>query len=172
MKATPPTMEELKDLGQKMLEDARNELLAGDTFNPKIVLGDPVLGSGQLLIVVGGSLMNSPAAQLKIAERVKSLIDEKGYMHAVMVFDTYALTTSSAEEDMVVSILQHAGVRLEDVAKMGFGRLSQRLMVIVQTVSATITIGSTYKRKENGDPYDFGEAVELKNVDSGMFKFF
>jgi hypothetical protein len=173
MTNTPPTLEELRQLGLTWIENARQQLIETRQVIPVIYLGDPVDGTASVLIGIDGNIMNSPAAKQDLVTRVKKEIGEHGYMHVVTVTDSYGMEVGK-EDWLKIELLRRTfNLSLPDIAKAGFGEVTETVSVFIETVTSALVLQLKYHRGPDGNVESFDPVSELEGGQfSGRFKFF
>ncbi len=174
MTRTPPTIEDLKKLGMSLLDSAKEQLKDGKSFVPTIILGDAADGTGGTVVGIVGDLLNSNEAKDGIVRKVRELIEEHGYMHSVSLLDTYVLGVHRDDRDaaLAMRVLQGMGLSLKEISALGFGKLEERAVSIVEAVGKSVMLSFTYERDPEGNVVKFGEVDDEAAPLSGRFKFF
>ncbi len=176
MTRTPPTIEELRGLGLRLLDSAKQQLTDTKNLVPTIILGDPMDGGGDLVVGVFGNLMNSDEAKNALVKKVRGLIAEHGYMHSVSLLDTYILNIEPADERKrrALHVLHGLmGLSLKEISEAGLGKLEERAMVVVEAVGKSMMLWFSYERDDQGSVVKVGEVHEdARGLGGGRFKFF
>lgn len=174
MTRTPPTIDELRSLGLRLLDSAKEQLRKTKNLTPVIILGDAADGSADMLIGIEGATMNSVTAKDALSAKVRSLIADRGYMHSVMLSDIWGLRCKD-ESDLRKMRLLHGvmGLSLAEISKSGIGELTESACVWVETVGRTMMLKVDYRRDDEGNVVAFGKLDESSpGLLNGRFKFF
>lgn len=172
MTRTPPTLDQLREKGHKLLAGARQQLLETNQVLPVVVLGDSFDGMPDMIIAVRGDFDNS--AKNHFADLIKAKIDEHGFSYSVFMSDTWFIELSDSSQFKTVSRLQEQGIGLQQIAAMGLGTLKEQVTLCIEAVDKEdITMGQSYTRDAQGKPVLFGDVAELPpHRRGGRFKFF
>lgn len=172
MQKTPPTIDELREVGMKLLESGKEQLKETKNILPVVILGDAASGKGDTVLGISGEVMNSGPQKNALAKKIKELIAEEGYMHSVSLFDTWMLGSTNDEEYRTINALHIGlGMSLDEIAELGLGQLHESLHVIVEAVGTSFMISQRYERDAEGNVVSFGE-LENGKIGGGRMKFF
>jgi hypothetical protein len=91
-------------------------------------------------------------------------------MHVVFVSDIYEMEVAPENREKVGFFHGELGLSLDILSKAGFGKLREKVVVWVQTISGSLTLEMTYERTSDG--LKLGEVTDGRNISIGRFKFF
>ncbi len=160
------TLDELKDLGQMALKNARDQLKEFGTVNPLQIL----IGRNQELypVIFPPELFNSGAGKDILFNAIRRVARSKDAQAYISVTDGWTIKRSMAElkrerEDEDYRARFHAMMNaphsVQDVVDAGFGKLAEVIMVSVQTPVYELMINQLYTRNNEKRTIRFGKCV-------------
>jgi hypothetical protein len=166
-------MDELKDIGRRILADACVELKENKNIVPKLVLGDAMDETPTTMVIVDPSLVSSTEAKKAFAAKIKKEIAAHGYTYVVILLDMFRLGVRGERERAALRMLHgEMKIPLDKLAAAGLGELCEMLQVQIQSMTDSVSLSVEYARNEDGSIKEMKEVVEMPGFSHGLFKFF
>ena len=173
MNREQPTMDQLKLIGRELLNEACKELRKTGNIVPKLIFGDAMDETPNVIVIIDPTLVSSTAAKLALTSRIKREIATHGYTYIVLMLDMFRLGIRSEEEKQALKVLHGVlGISLDELAGMGLGQLCETIQVQIQSMTDSVSLSVEYSRNEDKSIKEVKDATEMPGFSHGLFKFF
>jgi hypothetical protein len=162
----------LRTRAMEALEDARKELQADKNLTPHVLLTQASDGFGPTVISIDGNIMNDETAKSKLAQYIRSKVDEHGYMAAIFVSDTYTSGELDFETAAKARLVQRVMRSDQVTAWRALGLpVHEAITVLLETLDSSLVVRQIYRRDSEGSVIEFGTVEEIEGKISGRMWF-
>lgn len=178
MNRTPPTMGELRSIVDNSLAYVKSALAERSGFLPHVILGDPIIpteeGPTDVFIGIEGKIMNNPRLKDAISRRIRRMIRDKGYMHAVFVADSWQLQLEPHEQGQFLALKDILGLGVKELHDItGLGTPREGVMVLLETFDhRDKAYFLQYHRDKDGKVEKIEELQEIPEMAGSRFAFY
>lgn len=174
MQRTPPTIDRLKEIGERFLSIAKDQLRESKNVVPCVLLGDSIDSSPDILMTIDPRIMGDNEQKNILSQSIKSEIAEHGFNHVLMIQDNWAMHFNNKREMQICQLLQtEFGLGLPEISAAGLGQLIEQVSCMIQCIDRTIVMEVVYHRDDDGNVTSFEDMTQDEpKSGTGRFIFF